>query len=192
LQRVFVAGWISKLYYENNSDLDESPVTLMHNETNETVCPVARSVEIVGDKWTILVLRELYMGSTRFEEIQIQTGATPQMLASRLKALEADGMVERRPYNQKPMRYEYQLTEKGWAFYPVLYALRAWGEGWCKNEDEGLAMHFVHRACGHDVGLASICPHCGVPVQRRDLEATISQRFLGERTARREAFKRKS
>ncbi len=156
-----------------------------------TVCPVARSVDIVGDKWTILVLRELYMGTARFEEMQIHTGATPQMLTSRLKALEADGLVERRPYNAKPLRHEYHLTQKGWDFYPVIYALRAWGETWCKQEDEGLAVHFVHRACGHDVGVASVCPHCAVPVQRADLEASISSRYAKERAARYEAFKRK-
>lgn len=157
----------------------------------ETMCPVARSVDVVGDKWTLLVLRELYMGATRFEEMQIQTEATPQMLAARLKALEADGMIERRPYNEKPLRHEYHLTKKGWDFYPVIYALRAWGETWCKREDEELAVHFVHRACGHDVGLASVCPHCGVPVEREDLEATMGGRFARERAARREAFKRK-
>ncbi|EJL04419.1 MULTISPECIES: helix-turn-helix domain-containing protein [Pseudomonas] len=161
----------------------------MQHKTPETVCPVARSVEVVGDKWTILVLRELYMGATRFEEMQIQTGATPQMLTSRLKALEADGMVERRLYNQKPARYEYQLTDKGRDFYPVVYALRAWGEKWCKSEDEGLAMHFVHRACGHDVGVASVCPHCGVAVGREDLESSISEGFLNERVVRRDVFK---
>ncbi|ROM61895.1 transcriptional regulator [Pseudomonas brassicacearum] len=163
----------------------------MRDETSETMCPVARSVDVVGDKWTTLVLRELYMGTTRFEEIQIQTGATPQMLTSRLKALEADGMVERRPYSERPLRYEYHLTDKGWGFYPVIYALRAWGEKWCKHEDDGLAMHFVHRACGHDVGVASVCPNCGVAVERKDLQASISEGFLNERTARREAYKRK-
>ena len=64
-------------------------------EKTDTVCPVARSLDIVGDRWTVLVLRELYMGATRFEEIQIQTEATPQMVATRLKSLEADGMIER-------------------------------------------------------------------------------------------------
>ena len=156
-----------------------------------TVCPVARSVEVAGDRWTILVLRELYMGSTRFEEMQIQTEATPQMLTSRLKALEADGMIERRPYHEKPLRYEYHLTDKGWAFYPVIYALRAWGETWCKGRDEDVAMHFVHRACGHDVGLANVCPHCGVPVERKDLDASMGSQFANERAARREAFRRK-
>lgn len=109
------------------------------DEKVDTVCPVARSVDVVGDRWTILILRELYMGATRFEEMQIQTEATPQMMTTRLKALEADGMVERQPYSEKPLRYEYRLTKKGWAFYPVIYALRAWGETWCKTKGEEVA-----------------------------------------------------
>jgi DNA-binding HxlR family transcriptional regulator len=82
-------------------------------------------MDVVGDRWTMLILRELFMDVTRFEEIQIQTGATPQMAATRLKALEADGMVERHPYSEKPLRYEYRLTDMGRAFYPIIYALRA-------------------------------------------------------------------
>lgn len=161
------------------------------DEKADTVCPVARSMDVVGDRWTFLVLRELYMGATRFEEIQIQTQATPQMMASRLKALEADGMVERQPYSEKPLRYEYRLTDKGWAFYPVIYALRAWGETWRKEKDEEVAMHFVHRECGHDVGLANICPHCGTPVERKDLDASLGNHFAAERAARLASFRRK-
>ncbi|CAB3768948.1 winged helix-turn-helix transcriptional regulator [Paraburkholderia humisilvae] len=160
-------------------------------EKVSTVCPVARSLDIVGDRWTVLVLREMYMGASRFEELQIQTEATPQMLAGRLKALEADGMVERHPYSEKPLRYEYRLTEKARAFYPVIYALRQWGETWCKDASEGVAVGFVHRECGHDVGLGNVCPNCGVPVEREDLEATLSSRYKREREERRAAFKGK-
>jgi DNA-binding HxlR family transcriptional regulator len=156
-----------------------------------TVCPVARSLDVVGDRWTVLILRELSMGATRFEEIQIQTEATPQMLTTRLKALEADGMIERHPYSEKPLRHEYRLTEKGRSFYPVIYALRAWGETWCKDAGEEIAMRFVHRECGHDVGLGSVCPNCEVPVQRKDLDASMSDQFASERAERRAAFKRK-
>jgi DNA-binding HxlR family transcriptional regulator len=154
-----------------------------------TVCPVARSTEIVGDRWTMLVLRELYMGLGRFEEIQIQTEATPQMLATRLKSLEADGMVERHAYNEKPLRYEYRLTEKGKAFYPVMHALRAWGETWVKGEDEEIAVRLTHRECGNDVGLDNVCPACGIQVDRRDLDSRLSATFAKEREDRREAFK---
>lgn len=156
-----------------------------------TVCPVARSLDIVGDKWSVMVLRELHMGATRFEEIQIQTGATPQMLATRLKSLEAAGIIARHPYSEKPLRYEYRLTDKGKAFYPVLYALRAWGEEWCKDEGEEIAVRLVHRACGHDVGLGNVCPGCGVPVSREELDATLSEQFAHERAQRRAEFKRK-
>ncbi len=80
---------------------------------NQTLCPVARAETVVGDRWTVLILRELFMRNHRFEEIQAQTGATPQMVAARLKALEADGLVERRPYSTRPPRHDYHLTEKG-------------------------------------------------------------------------------
>jgi len=168
-------------YYENDSFCGESSVMSRLDVTSDTVCPVARSMDLVGDKWTILVLRELYMGATRFEEMQIQTTATPQMLTSRLKALKANGLVERRAYSEKPLRYEYHLTDKGWDFYPVIYALRAWGEKWCKNPDEGLAVHFVHRACGHDVGVASVCPHCGDDCGTQGL-GSADQRSFPSRT----------
>jgi DNA-binding HxlR family transcriptional regulator len=154
-----------------------------------TVCPVARSTEVVGDRWTLLVLRELYMGASKFEEIQIQTEATPQMLATRLKSLEADGMIERHPYNEKPLRYEYRLTEKGKAFYPVIHALRAWGETWCKTRKEGLAVRFTHRKCGHEVGLDNFCPVCGEHVERKELDSTLSPKFANEREKRRDVFK---
>ncbi|MFS8974500.1 winged helix-turn-helix transcriptional regulator [Cupriavidus necator] len=144
---------------------------------------------MVGDKWTLLVLRELYMGVTRFDEIQVQTSATPQMLANRLKSLEANGLVERRPYSEKPLCFEYQLTRKGWALYPVTYALRAWGEAWCKEPGEEVAVRFVHPVCGHDVHFANVCAHCGAPVSRDDLDAFVSAGFQTERQARREIFK---
>src|ERR1700753_2042921 len=90
----------SMCYYEINSFGGRKIVARVAAEKPDTVCPVARSLDIVGDKWTVQVLRELYMGVSRFEELQIQTEATPQMLAGRLKALEANGMVERHPYNE--------------------------------------------------------------------------------------------
>lgn len=162
-----------------------------HAEAMNTVCPVSRSLDVTGDRWSILILRELYMGATRFEEIQIQTAATPQMLTTRLKSLESDGMIERRPYSEKPLRHGYHLTEKGRAFYPVIHALRAWGETWCKSKDEGIAVNFVHRACGHDVGVSNVCPVCKLPVERKDLDSSLSDKYARERADRRAAFKAK-
>jgi DNA-binding HxlR family transcriptional regulator len=155
----------------------------------DTLCPVARSEAVVGDRWTVLVLRELFMGGHRFEEIQAQTGATPQMVAARLKALEADGLVERRRYNKRPLRHEYHLTKKGDAFYPVLLALRAWGEKWVKSPNEGLAVRYTHRPCGKSAGLGAVCEACGQPLRREDLIAEQNPAYRSEREARWEAFK---
>ena len=155
----------------------------------QTLCPISRAEAIVGDRWTVLVLRELFMGSHRFDEIQAQTGGTPQMIAARLKNMEADGLVARRPYNERPPRYEYHLTPKGQAFYSVVLALRAWGETWCKSPEEGLAVVYTHKTCGQPAGLGPLCEHCGVLLRREELISEPSAAYLEERNARRDAFK---
>jgi DNA-binding HxlR family transcriptional regulator len=154
-----------------------------------TECPVARAQDIVGDRWTILVLRELMMGNHRFEEIQAQTAATPQMLAARLKKLEADHLVERRPYSTRPLRHEYLLTEAGLAFYPVLMALRSWGETWLKSDKEEVAIHYTHIHCGKDPGLGPTCKNCGGEMRQDQLVPKLSDAFATERDTKRVAFK---
>lgn len=156
----------------------------------DTLCPIALAQGIVGDRWTVLVLRELFLGNHRFEEIQAQSQATPQMLTSRLKKLESDGMIERRPYNKRPLRHEYYLTEMGVAFYPVFLALRAWGETWCKSRKQEVAIRYTHIPCGKNPGLGPTCQECGEVLRRKDLSATLSKSFNAERQERNEAFKR--
>lgn len=152
----------------------------------ETLCPVSRAEEIVGSSWTVLVLRELFMGNHRFDEIQVQSGGTPQMIAARLKGLEADGMVERRPYSERPLRYEYFLTPKGEGFYSVVLALRAWGETWCKSPGEDRAVNYTHVPCGQPAGLGPLCEHCGEPLRRGELVGELSEGYALERQLRRE------
>lgn len=152
-------------------------------ETDVTACPVARAQDLVGDRWTVLVLRELFMGNSRFDDIQTQTEATPQMLASRLKKLEAAGLIERRPYSSRPLRHEYVLTSMGADFYPVILALRAWGEKWCKPK-ESVAVKYTHIPCGKDPGLGTICQHCGVELKRSDLMSKLSTKYAREREDR--------
>ncbi len=154
-----------------------------------TSCPIALAQQILGDRWTVLVLRELFLGCHRFEEIQAQTEATPQMVANRLKKLEAAGMVERRPYNDKPLRHAYHLTEKGLALHPVFLALRAWGETWCKAKGEEKAIQYTHIPCGKNPGLGPACRACGKVLRREDLSAQLSKSFRSERESRRAAFK---
>jgi len=150
---------------------------------------VARSAAVVGDRWTVLVLRELFAENHRFEEIQAQTGATPQMVAARLKTLETEGLIVRRAYSERPLRHDYHLTKKGEAFYPVILALRAWGETWVKGPKEGRSLEFIHRTCGKPAGLGTVCESCGRPLKRADLSGTLNPAYKAEREARLAAFK---
>jgi DNA-binding HxlR family transcriptional regulator len=163
--------------------------TMKDNITDQTLCPVARAESVVGDRWTVLILRELFMRMHRFEEIQAQTGATPQMIAARLKKLEADGLVKRHVYSKRPLRHDYHLTEKGEAFYPVILALRAWGETWCKSPREGRAVNYLHLTCSKPAGFGPVCESCGKPLRREDLVAEAAPKYRREREARAEAFK---
>jgi hypothetical protein len=97
--------------------------------------------------------------------------------------------VERRRYTERPPRYEYHLTEKGEAFYPVILALRAWGERWCKSPDEGRAINYTHRTCGEPAGLGPVCESCGEPLQGKDLIAELNPPYRSEREERAEAFR---
>jgi DNA-binding HxlR family transcriptional regulator len=90
-------------------------------------CPVARSLERVGEWWSMLILRDAFSGMTRFDEFKASLGIAPNMLSRRLGALVAAGLMQRRRYSQHPVRYEYQLTERGRDFRPVLLALQNWG-----------------------------------------------------------------
>ena len=150
----------------------------------QTLCPVARAESVFGDIWSVLVLRELFSGNHRFDEIQAQTGATPQMAAARLKNLEADGLIERRLYSNRPPRYEYHLTAKGTDFFPVLMSLRAWGEKWCRLPGEEMSVNYLHNICGHAAGLGPLCEHCGDLLRLGELTARRSPASVAEREAR--------
>jgi DNA-binding HxlR family transcriptional regulator len=91
-------------------------------------CPIADAVELIGDRWSLLVVREIGFGVRRFTEIQRNTGAPREMLTARLRKLEESGVITRQQYSQHPPRYDYTLTEAGQALVPVLRSLRRWGE----------------------------------------------------------------
>jgi DNA-binding HxlR family transcriptional regulator len=104
---------------------------------SQDVCPIARTLDIVGDRWTLLVLRDLSMGRTKFKDLlRSLDGISTNLLAGRLKRLEERGMVERAFYSDHPPRAEYRLTDKGKAFGPVLKALYGWGTAWEPRETD--------------------------------------------------------
>jgi DNA-binding HxlR family transcriptional regulator len=133
-------------------------------------CAVGGALEIVGERWTMLVLRELFLGVRRFGEIQRNTGIAKNILADRLQSLVGHGVLVREQYQERPDRYEYRLTEKGLDLYPILVGLMAWGAKHAPGAAEPLVV-VQHRACGA-VGLPHLtCPECGEPVAARDMRA---------------------
>ncbi|WP_336490347.1 winged helix-turn-helix transcriptional regulator [Methylobacterium nigriterrae] len=103
-------------------------------------CPVARSLERIGEWWSILILRDAFYGLTRFDQFEQSLGIAPNMLTRRLKALCEAGLLERRRYQDRPPRYEYVLTEKGRDFRPVLWTLFAWGNRHLAPEGESVTL----------------------------------------------------
>lgn len=139
-------------------------------EVGETPCSMARSLAILGDRWTLLILRNCFLGMRRFDEFQASLGVTRQVLADRLSRLVEAGALKKVPYQERPPRYEYRLTEMGHDLHPVLLALANWGDRWL-DEGRGAPVEYVHKACGHKFRPTMVCPECGEPVGSRDVTA---------------------
>lgn len=135
-------------------------------DIGETPCSVARCLSIVGDRWTLLILRGAFLGVRRFGELQAHTGATRHRLADRLRKLVRHGILSRVPYRDRPLRFEYRLTEKGGDLYPVIVSLMEWGDRWMAGA-EGPPLELVHRSCGHAMVPSFTCPECGEAVHPR-------------------------
>ncbi len=133
-------------------------------------CSIAHTLEVVGEWWTLLVLREAFRGVRRFDELQAGLGIARNILTARLRTLEAHGILERRRYQERPARFEYRLTRKGHDLYPVLVALMQWGDRYAADAD-GPPVRLVHKGCGHDANPVLTCGHCGEPVTARDIQA---------------------
>jgi DNA-binding HxlR family transcriptional regulator len=133
-------------------------------------CSVARSLEIVGKPWVLLVLREAFYGLRRFGEMQDHLGVSRSVLAARLDGMVADGLLERRPYREEGQREraEYVLTQKGRDLYPVIVALRQWGDAHLAGS-EGPPVHVEHAGCGAPVRAELRCT-AGHPVALDQVE----------------------
>jgi len=133
-------------------------------------CSLARSLELIGDWWTPLIVRDLSLGISRFDDLVEDLGVSRNLLAARLKRLTAQGLVERRRYQDRPPRYEYLLTQMSRELMPPLLALTAWGDRWASPK-EGPPVIYTHRGCGKDFSPAVTCPHCGDALRPEDVAA---------------------
>ncbi len=128
-------------------------------------CSVARTLDIVGEKWALLAVREVFLGDRRFDEMVRRTGAPRDTLAARLRTLTAAGILERRPYSAHPARFEYHLTAAGRDLYPVIQTLMRWGDRYLAGAD-GPPLVLEHH-CGARLVPQLVCQACGEPLEAR-------------------------
>ena len=131
-------------------------------------CSIARTVSVIGDRWTLLILRDCFLRVRRFEEFESRLGITRHILADRLKKLVAEGVLKKVAYQDRPLRYEYRLTQKGLDLYPVLMSIVHWGDLYTSGK-AGRPMLHEHLTCGHQFDPVLICSECGEKVDAREV-----------------------
>jgi DNA-binding HxlR family transcriptional regulator len=134
------------------------------------VCSIARALEVVGERWTLLIVRNLFFGLRRFDELQANLGIARNVLAARLEKLVDTGIVETRAYSERPPRHEYVLTDKGRDLFPAVHALMQWGDRHAPSPG-GPPTVMVHRGCGGDVDSHRACTSCGKLLELPDVQA---------------------
>ena len=129
-------------------------------------CSIARTLDIVGEWWTPLILRDVFYGARRFDEIHRHLGVSRNILTDRLNQLVERGILRRVEYNDRPLRFEYRLTDRGSELMTVLISLMEWGDKWLPEGHDGEYAIAVHKPCGHRVHSRLVCDECGdVPAQ---------------------------
>jgi DNA-binding HxlR family transcriptional regulator len=142
---------------------------MLRNDYTGQVCSIAAALEVVGERWSLLIVRDVMLGLRRFDEIQRDLGIARNVLQTRLTRLVEQGVLERRPYSEHPPRHEYRLTEKGLDLWPTVVALMQWGDR--HAAEQGPPTVIEHRGCGGTVDEHRICRSCGARLQARDVRA---------------------
>lgn len=152
------------------------------DEVSDLQCSVARSLAILGDRWTMLLIRDAFLGVRRFDDLQALSGASPQVVASRLARLVEAGVLSKVAYQERPTRYEYRLTEMGRELHPVMVSLMTWGDKWI---DDGLGAPnpLRHTGCGAITRPKLVCDQCDEPVSVNTLISEPSERMVHQRRA---------
>jgi DNA-binding HxlR family transcriptional regulator len=142
---------------------------MLKNTYEGQVCSIARSLELIGERWTLLIVRDIFRGARRFDDLQKGLGIARNVLANRLDRLVEEGILERRRYQEHPPRHEYFLTEKGIDLWPVLVSLIKWGDKYEPQQFDGLPPVIIrHKECGGEIDDHFTCVGCGERVWARD------------------------
>ena len=130
-------------------------------------CSIAQTLEVVGEWWSLLIVRDALLGVSRFDEFQERLGISRNVLNDRLTRLVAEDVLVKELYQEHPPRYDYRLTEKGRDLWQVLNAMREWGDRW--SAPDGAPTDLVHRTCGEHIHVVPTCSACGEELRQRDL-----------------------
>ena len=144
------------------------------DDINQQACSVARALSVLGERWTLLIIRDAFRGTRRFDDFQRSLGVTRHRLSERLRKLVEEGVLTRVAYMERPARYEYRLTRKGLALYPVLMTLSQWGDDWM-DDGNGPPDHYRHSLCGHHVRPVLSCSECGDTLRPEEVSAQAGE-----------------
>lgn len=142
----------------------------MPTDFSQMDCSIARTLDVIGERWSLLIVRDAFYGIRRFDDFQSDLGIARNILTDRLNKLVEQGVFEKVLYEERPPRHEYRLTEKGRDLMPVLMSMVAWGDRWACADDD-LPVRLTHLACGHGTHAVPACDHCGERLRWRDLRA---------------------
>jgi DNA-binding HxlR family transcriptional regulator len=142
------------------------------NSLEEEQCSVARTVAVIGDRWSLLILRDCFLRVRRFEDFQERLGVTRHVLADRLKKLVRHGVLRRVPYQDRPKRHEYILTQKGLDLHPIIMAIVHWGDIHMADE-RGRPRLYEHKRCGRIFDPVMTCSECGGPLSAREVHVHV-------------------
>ena len=146
-------------------------------------CSVAQCLEVVGEWWTMLIVRDTFVGVTRFDELQARLGISRNILRQRLDHLVRADVLEKVPYCEHPPRYDYRLTAKGRDLWPVVAAMREWGDRHAAAA--GPTEQVVHTRCGAIAHALLVCSSCGEPLDARDVRSASARGATGSLAGRR-------
>ena len=133
-------------------------------------CSIARALEVLGDRWTLLVIRDAFLGVRRFDDFQRGLGVARNVLSDRLQRLVDEGLLERHRYHKRPQRFEYRLSQKGIDLWPAIVTLMKWGDRYYAPPD-GPPRVVRHRGCGGELTERLTCSACGAALHARDVVA---------------------
>ena len=138
------------------------------SEIDQQTCSVARTLAVIGDRWSMLIIRDTFLGTRRFEDFCRQLGISRPALTDRLRKLEQQGVMEKQPYQDRPPRFEYRLTEKGLDLYPIIMTMARWGDRW-RDDGNGPPLEYKHLSCGHKTQAVMCCSECEKPLKAREV-----------------------